>query len=304
MLPPPPSALHRISIMPTSPQVNPRVPAIPLSATARLRRALRQRISEDRRLAWQVLPFFLGLFLAVLVLGLITESQLGQAGDASDYVGQAIQWSIPAQLLEPASPPSEAKDILDELSPEIVEPEPEQLVEIDSAPIDIRPPDSPTWQQVKLDITSDSPPLVNIDELAQPEAAKAEPSQPQAKPKAKPSSKIASTKLPAISERKSSLGSSDSKAAGKVSVSYKYAPQPPYPTRMRASKTQGTVIVRIQVNAAGRPQSVSIKKSSGHAEFDDIARSWILNKWSFNPAQEGGKAVASVVTTSIKFVYS
>lgn len=279
---------------------------IPLSATKRLRGALAQRIHEDRKLAWKMLPFILSLIVGALVSGLQIESQLGEGGDANAYQGQDASFSSPSMLVEAPPPPSKAspeKNILEDIAPELMEQAVDPPVELTAVPIKIEIADSPAWDEVELDIPDQRSPIVNLDYLAQPEAQEVEP-EPEPEPKAKPKNAITSNSSRPSPASKSSIGASSSKAAGKVSVSYKYAPQPPYPTRMRASRTQGTVIVRIQVNAQGRPESVSIKKSSGHSEFDDTARSWILNKWSFSPAKEGDQAVASVVTTSIHFVYS
>ncbi len=245
-------------------------------------------------------------------LAINTKSTLGEMGFDLSRLGQIVSFQSPDMNVESAStPPSEEKQA-SEKPEDLVEPQPQELtsnveMEIPTPPIKVS--ELAEIETMQLDMQVDAVPLVNLSEMAVPEVIEevAKPEQPKPKPKQvkKESSNtaIASNAAKASEVKKSSLGSSSSKAAGKISVSYKYAPQPPYPSRLRAAKTTGTVVVRIQVDSHGKPLSVSIKNSSGYDEFDDIARSWILNKWIFNPAQENGHAVASIVTTSIHFVY-
>ncbi len=84
--------------------------------------------------------------------------------------------------------------------------------------------------------------------------------------------------------------------------SYREAPEPPYPPALRAERTEGTVRVRIAVDAQGKPTKVVITQSSGHWEFDVATREWILHRWHFNPAHRGGLPIAGAVSTSIRFV--
>ncbi len=264
----------------------------------RLRMALRQRVRQDRRLAWKMLPLLLILFVALLGYGLNFDSRLGEMGIDLSRIGQVTSFESPIMDVQPTpSPPIESKP--SEAVVELKEQELSTSVEMESTLPDIKVQELAPIQVMELDIKVESSSIVDISELAVPEEM------PEAEKK---TAQKASKKTPppaqlASKPSQSNLGQSASKAAGRISVSYKKAPQPPYPARLRASKTNGTVIVRIQVDATGKPQSVSIKQGSGHAEFDDIARSWILHNWLFNPAQENGQSVASVVTTSIHFVY-
>ncbi|MFI3244572.1 MAG: TonB family protein [Akkermansia sp.] len=273
----------------------------------RLRASLRQRIHQDRRLAWKLLPLLLLLLVGLLSYGLNIKSTLGEMGDSLSRIGQITSFESPEMSVQPESsaptPPSATKEVKP-----IIEPEAQQLdsdVVMELPPADIKVKEINEVEPLELDIKLDTSSIVDISELAIPEEMpKVEEAKPKkATKKPAPAAQLASNASSSTKASKSSLGSASSKAAGRISVSYKKAPQPPYPARMRASKTNGTVIVRIHVDAAGRPQSVHIKKGSGHDEFDDIAQSWILNHWLFNPAKENGHAVASVVTTSIHFVY-
>lgn len=82
---------------------------------------------------------------------------------------------------------------------------------------------------------------------------------------------------------------------------YLSAPKPPYPAAMRQRRLQGCVGVRIAVSPLGTPTAVDITQPSGHAEFDSATRSWILRHWRFRPATAAGRAVASTVTTTVRF---
>lgn len=79
-------------------------------------------------------------------------------------------------------------------------------------------------------------------------------------------------------------------------------PSPPYPAAMRQRGIQGSVGVRIAVSPQGTPTAVDITRPSGHAEFDSTARSWILRHWRFRPATTAGKATASTVSTTVRFI--
>ncbi len=83
---------------------------------------------------------------------------------------------------------------------------------------------------------------------------------------------------------------------------YKSAPPPPYPSEMRASRSQGIVRVRIAINAQGMPTTVLITSGSGNKIFDTTAQHWILHHWRFTPATRNNSPVESWVNTHVKFI--
>lgn len=85
---------------------------------------------------------------------------------------------------------------------------------------------------------------------------------------------------------------------------YRSAPRPPYPAAMRQSRVEGSVRLRIYLDAEGAPQRVDIITGSGHTEFDTTAREWVLSHWRFTPARQGGRPVPGSVVTSVQFVFS
>ena len=70
-------------------------------------------------------------------------------------------------------------------------------------------------------------------------------------------------------------------------------PNPIYPARSRKAGEQGTVMVRVLVDVAGRPAQVSLAASSGHPALDEAALS-AVRAAQFRPYSEGGVAQAGV----------
>jgi len=79
-------------------------------------------------------------------------------------------------------------------------------------------------------------------------------------------------------------------------------PAPPYPRQSIRAGHEGTVTLRVHVDAAGRPLEVTIERSSGHRELDRAARDTVLNRWRFQPAQREGQNVPAWGLVPIRFV--
>jgi protein TonB len=79
-------------------------------------------------------------------------------------------------------------------------------------------------------------------------------------------------------------------------------PPPTYPKMAVTRGIQGTVMLRIHVDAAGRPLEVSIEKSSGSRLLDEAALKFVQARWTFVPAQSGGQAVDAWGLVPIEFV--
>ncbi|MDP2031153.1 MAG: energy transducer TonB [Thiobacillus sp.] len=78
-------------------------------------------------------------------------------------------------------------------------------------------------------------------------------------------------------------------------------PKPPYPALSRRLGETGIVKLRVLVNADGSVASVELAKSSGFARLDKSAMDTVLASWKFEPARQGGKAVADWVNFPIDF---
>jgi protein TonB len=78
-------------------------------------------------------------------------------------------------------------------------------------------------------------------------------------------------------------------------------PPPPYPEDLRLQGIEGSVVLRVHVDADGLPQSVSIDRSSGYAQFDHSAVTTVQQHYRFRPAQEDGRSVAADVRFAVPF---
>jgi protein TonB len=78
-------------------------------------------------------------------------------------------------------------------------------------------------------------------------------------------------------------------------------PSPPYPRSAIRRDEEGTVVLRVHVDEAGRPLEVTIERSSGHRELDRSARETVLQRWRFQPAQRDGRNVAAWGLVPIRF---
>jgi len=77
-------------------------------------------------------------------------------------------------------------------------------------------------------------------------------------------------------------------------------PIPRYPRRARQQGIEGRVVLRVRVDAAGRPSVISVLKSSGHAILDNAAAE-TFRDWRFKPALKSGIAVAAAIDIPISF---
>ncbi|MGN7839974.1 energy transducer TonB [Stenotrophomonas sp. 22385] len=86
-----------------------------------------------------------------------------------------------------------------------------------------------------------------------------------------------------------------------VHLQYRSAPPPDYPIAAIRAGEQGTVTLRVQVDAEGRPASVSIERSSGSRALDTAARQQVLRHWRFVPARVNGQPVPAVGLIPVSF---
>lgn len=76
--------------------------------------------------------------------------------------------------------------------------------------------------------------------------------------------------------------------------------QPPYPAAARRLGEEGSVVLRVRVDALGRAEIVEVATSSGSPRLDDAAvRS--VQRWRFDPARAGTQAVAGWVSLKVTF---
>ncbi len=75
---------------------------------------------------------------------------------------------------------------------------------------------------------------------------------------------------------------------------------PVYPRIARESGWEGIVLVRVTVQPDGSPDSIKVRKSSGHPVLDNAAVD-AVKKWKFSPAKDGNIPIRSVVEIPINF---
>jgi protein TonB len=122
--------------------------------------------------------------------------------------------------------------------------------------------------------------------------------------------------LPAVPERDDAAGQTNPQpaqasagsqaAAGEMTsgpvfnAGYLHNPPPDYPAIAQQRAWQGTVLLKVQVLASGKPSQIEIVSSSGHASLDDAARDAVTS-WRFVPARRGGQPVDGWVQVPIEF---
>jgi len=76
---------------------------------------------------------------------------------------------------------------------------------------------------------------------------------------------------------------------------------PPYPDQARLLAHQGTVLLQLTISPNGDVAAAQIVRSSGFAELDAAAVSWVSAHWKYKPAIMAGIAVTSQTQAAVKF---
>ena len=76
--------------------------------------------------------------------------------------------------------------------------------------------------------------------------------------------------------------------------------QPEYPPQAFRNHEEGTVLVRVNVDANGMATNSAVVHRSGSRELDSAAMD-AVRKWQFKPALKDGKAIASTVDVPVEF---
>jgi protein TonB len=186
---------------------------------------------------------------------------------------------------------------LDTPAPEDTPPPEPEPVRLDTPPPDdTPPPEVPLLEAAVAAPTPDLPP----PEF--PAVAKPPPQQP---PKPKPPPPPPRPRPAATPEAAPQAGPPAVPAAPKTvsasQVAYLNPPNAVYPIRSRKAGEQGRVVLRVLVDATGRPAQVSLAQTSGHPALDESALSAVRAS-SFRPYREGGVAQSVWVNVPIDFV--
>lgn len=176
-------------------------------------------------------------------------------------------------------------------------------------------------ESVREAVQQAAPIMVGLVTLAPPEPPKPEPPPPprprQIKPKPQPQMIAAQTPAPApmaaplpdpvIVEEPPPPPPSEPEpepappvTAPNFIAAYLDNPAPRYPESSRRLGESGTVMLRVQVNVQGRPDSVEVHKSCGYARLDRAAVE-AVRKWKFVPAKQGDVPIEAFVLVPLKF---
>ncbi|MEI7823111.1 MAG: TonB family protein [Verrucomicrobiota bacterium] len=105
-----------------------------------------------------------------------------------------------------------------------------------------------------------------------------------------------------VRSRPTNGGSSASGRTG-TPARYAFCPPPPFPSEARKARISGTVVLTVQIDARGRPISIALRRSSGHAVLD-IAAERAVRAWRFDPAQRDGQPVDARLEIPVRFALS
>ncbi len=85
-----------------------------------------------------------------------------------------------------------------------------------------------------------------------------------------------------------------------IPAKYSRCPAPAFPPEAKKSGLKGTVLLLVEVDEAGRPASVCIRRTSGYELLDTTALRTVRN-WRFEPARLDGQAVTSRAEVPVRF---
>ena len=92
----------------------------------------------------------------------------------------------------------------------------------------------------------------------------------------------------------------ESLTPARFDASYLNNPKPRYPLAARRMGQQGTVVLRVEVSAAGSVLGLQVSESSGFERLDRVALA-AVSSWRFVAARRGAVAVASSIQVPIVF---
>lgn len=109
--------------------------------------------------------------------------------------------------------------------------------------------------------------------------------------------------LPSSSQSKSARADGQAEMAASppgYRLGAQQTPAPGYPWNARRRGHEGTVVVRLDVDAEGHPVKTEITRSSGDDELDEAALE-ALRQWRLRPAMLNGTPVAGHVVVPVQF---
>ena len=78
------------------------------------------------------------------------------------------------------------------------------------------------------------------------------------------------------------------------------SPPPSYPPAALRRGESGSVVLRVEVDATGRPYGVALVQRSGSRDLDRAATE-AVRRWKFTPAMSNGQAVPGTIEVPFDF---
>ncbi|WP_139373742.1 energy transducer TonB [Enhydrobacter aerosaccus] len=177
-------------------------------------------------------------------------------------------------------------------------------------PDDTPPPDmQPEMNSIIQPPPPDLPPPVFPVQAPPPPPPQPKPKPPTPAPKPapvhpspKPAQPAQEASAPAASQSQPgpATAAAAPKTVGVSQVAFLVRPAPVYPRRSVRDNEQGTVMIRVLIDPAGRPGQVSLQTSSGFPALDESAIS-AVRAAQFRPYSEGGVPQAVWVLVPVTF---
>lgn len=162
----------------------------------------------------------------------------------------------------------------------------------------------PTPQEVVLTHPFPPPPKPSVPVAATVTRKPATPPSPPAQAQAQASRDASGRQGREISGKPAEAVGESGAAAGNRAAEYRLGasatPLPDYPWSARRRGQEGRVVIRLAVDAEGKPIQVDVAESSGEPILDRAATE-TLKTWRLKPAVRNGLAVASVLNVPIRF---
>jgi periplasmic protein TonB len=133
-----------------------------------------------------------------------------------------------------------------------------------------------------------------------PKPVLAQPAQPTDAAIPKPEIDIATGEPPPITAGPTNPATPPAADSGPASLTNTHT-TPPYPQDARSASHQGTVLLNITVGPQGDVMNAVVAQSSGFAELDQAAVSWVIGHWKYKPATQGGMPMTSTTQAAVKF---
>ncbi len=166
-----------------------------------------------------------------------------------------------------------------------------RVVQSRPEPVHLRPKPHQTMRLPSMMVLQDSLQTVAMETIPAPPQAEAQ----------EPAAEVVAT-APSIPQPAPAAAASPSGPVTppQFNADYLSNPAPEYPDESRVQREEGVVSLRVHVTEAGRPDEITMHRSSSFARLDQASIEAVW-RWKFVPGYQDGKAVAAWVIVPIRF---